>query len=353
MSKFTTEDQIEDYNLELLDRLGYGYTHGTTLAPDDTPESLQAGSLKDSSRGTYLSLEKRQSFGQVLLNDRLRSAIARLNPHIPADIRQQAQRELQNIVGPDLISNNEKFHRYLTEGITVEYTRNGETRGEQLWLMDWENPDNNEFLAINQFTIIEDNKKRIPDVVLFINGLPLVVIELKNVADVKADLEAAYNQLQTYKREIPSLFTYNALLVISDGISARAGSLSADYSRFNQWKRKLPNGQIDNHPDINELEILTQGMLNKPTLLDLIRHFTVFERVKKIDPITEVVTLQTIKKIGAYHQYYAVTKAVESVIEATKGKGWCGTPRAAANLSQWCSSAANWCWHWITPPSSC
>lgn len=300
MSKFTTEDQIEIYNLELLDALGYSYKNGYTLEPEGAePE--------------------RQGFGDVLLKERLEQAISRINPHIPLDIRTQAQRELQNIASPDLITNNETFHRYLTEGITVEYQRGGETKGEQLWLIDWDTPNNNEFLAVNQFTIIEDNHQRRPDVILFINGLPLVVIELKNAADAKASLQAAYNQLQTYKHQIPSLFTYNALLVISDGLSARAGSLSADYTRFSQWKRQLPNGDIDNHPDTNELEILVQGMLNKTTLLDLIRHFTVFEKAKTVDPITEVVTLKTIKKLGAYHQYYAVNKAVESVTAATQG----------------------------------
>ena len=299
MNKFTTEDQIEAYNLELLDALGYGYKNGYTLEP----EGAEPG---------------RQSFSEVLLKDRLTQALARINPHIPPDTRHQAQRELQNIASPDLINNNETFHRYLTEGITVEYTKKGETKGEQLWLIDWKNTKNNEFLAVNQFTVIEDNHNRRPDIILFINGLPLVVIELKNAADSKADLYAAFNQLQTYKREIPSLFTYNALLVISDGTFARAGSLSASYSRFSQWKRKLPSGDIDNDPDTNELEILTQGMLNKDTLLDLIRHFTVFEKIKTVDPKTEVVTLQTIKKLAAYHQYYAVNKAVESVIDATK-----------------------------------
>ncbi len=317
MSKFTTEDQIEEYNLELLDNLGYRYTHGATIAPEgnDISNNFRAS---DSS-GTYLDIESRQSFSDVLLKDRLTAATSRINPHIPAAIRTQAQRELQNIASPDLISNNETFHRYLTEGITVEYQRDGETKGEQLWLIDWDSPDNNEFLAVNQFTIIEDNHNRRPDVILFINGLPLVVIELKNAADAKADLHAAYNQLQTYKREIPSLFTYNALLVISDGLSARAGSLSADYTRFSQWKRKLPSGDIDNDPDSNELEILAQGMLNKATLLDLIRHFTVFEQVKTVDAATEVVTLTTIKKLAAYHQYYAVNKAVDSVLSATQG----------------------------------
>lgn len=293
------EAQIEEFTIRTLQGLGYEYQDGLELSPEE-------------------SHPERQSYGDVLLKDRLTQAIERINPHIPADIRNQAQRELQNIASPDLISNNETFHRFLTEGITVEYIKNGETKGEQLWLIDWKSPENNEFLAVNQFTVIEDNHNRRPDIILFINGLPLVVIELKNAADAKANLQAAFNQLQTYKREIPSLFTYNALLVISDGISARAGSLSASYSRFSQWKRKLPNGEIDNNPDTNELEILTQEMLNKGTLLDLIRHFTVFEKIKVVDPTTEVVTLQTIKKLGAYHQYYAVNKAVESVIAATR-----------------------------------
>jgi type I restriction enzyme R subunit len=226
---------------------------------------------------------------------------------------------VQAIASPDLLSNNETFHRYLTEGVTVEYTRNGETKGEQLWLIDWDTPENNEFLAVNQFTVVEDNHNRRPDIILFINGLPLVVIELKNAADAKANLRAAYNQLQTYKREIPSLFTYNALLVISDGLHARAGSLSANYERFSQWKRKLPNGDIDNDPDTNQLEILTQEMLNPRTLLDLVRHFTVFEQEKTADPETDVVTIKTTKKIAAYHQYYAVNLAVENVIAATQG----------------------------------
>jgi len=273
MSKFTTEDDIEAYNLELLDALGYGYTHGKILEPEG-------------------AAPERQSFGDVLLKDRLTQALARINPHIPPETRHQAQRELQNIASPDLINNNETFHRYLTEGITVEYQRDGETKGEQLWLIDWETPTNNEFLAVNQFTVIEDNHNRRPDIILFINGLPLVVIELKNAADAKAQLQAAWNQLDTYKREIPSLFTYNALLVISDGTSARADSLSASFSRFSQWKRKLPNGDIDNNPHTNELEILTQGMLNKGTLLDLIRHFTVFGVPVAFGPKTTLRNLQ-------------------------------------------------------------
>ena len=288
--KYLTEDPIEEYALGLLQTLGYDYRNGYRIQPEGQNQ-------------------ERQSFSEVILKDRLRNAIAKLNPHIPPDIQQQARRELLNIATPDLINNNETFHRHLTEGITVEYQRDGETRGEPLQLIDWETPENNEFLAVNQFTISENNHQRRPDIILFINGLPLVVIELKNAADSKATVRSAFNQLQTYKREIPSLFIYNALLIISDGLTARAGSLSADYNRFLAWK--VPN---EGDRDRNELETLIQSILNQTTLLDLIRHFTVFEKTKTINPETEIVTLQPIKKIAAYHQYYAVNKAVASVM---------------------------------------
>lgn len=296
MKSTLTEDAIEQYQLQLLQNLGYAYHHGYGLQPEG----------KD---------QERENFGEIVLKDRLQQAIHRLNPTIPADALNQAQREIFNIASSDLLNNNEIFHKYLTEGITVEYQKNGETRGEPVNLIDWHNTDNNEFLVVNQFTVIEDNHNRRPDLVIFINGLPLVVIELKNAVDEKANLRAAYNQLQTYKREIPSLFTYNALLVISDGLSARAGSLTADFNRFSAWK--TPTGE--NH--INELEILTTGLLNKQTLLDLIRHFTVFEKTRSEDLNTDIVSITTIKKIAAYHQYYAVNKAVESIIKASSQEG--------------------------------
>ena len=199
--KSTTEVQIETYNLELLETLGYGYLHGPDIAPEGSPSPDNASPfrVRDTTNAPYLSPIKRTSFSDVILRDRLSKALARINPHIPTEQRQQAQRELQNIASPDLITNNETFHRYLTEGITVEYQRDGEngyeTKGEQLWLIDWENPENNNFLAVNHFTIIEDNHNRRPDIILFINGIPLVVIELKNATDAKASLQAAYNQL--------------------------------------------------------------------------------------------------------------------------------------------------------------
>jgi type I restriction enzyme R subunit len=295
MSKLT-EEKIESFLLSLLENLGYEYKHGVVISPDGDKQ-------------------ERQTYSDVILKDRLIHAINTLNPSIPPDARQQAQREIFNIASFDLLNNNEIFHKYLTEGITVEYQKDGETRGEPVNLIDWHNIDNNEFLVVNQFTVIEDNHNRRPDLVIFINGLPLVVIELKNAVDEKANLRAAYNQLQTYKREIPSLFTYNALLVISDGLSARAGSLTADFNRFSAWK--TPTGESH----INELEILTDGLLNKQTLLDLIRHFTVFEKTRSEDLNTGIVSITTIKKIAAYHQYYAVNKAVESIVKASSQTG--------------------------------
>lgn len=296
MKSTLTEDEIEQYQLQLLQNLDYSYNNGYDIQPEG-------------------SKQERESFGEVILKDRLPQAISRINPTIPHDAQYQAQREIFNIASSDLLNNNEIFHKYLTEGITVEYQKNGETRGEPVKLIDWEHPENNEFLAVNQFTVIEDNHNHRPDIVLFINGLPLVVIELKNAANEKANLNAAYNQLQTYKSRIPSLFTYNALLVISDGLSARAGSLTAGFNRFSTWKTPTGENQI------NELEILTNGLLNKQTLLDLIRHFTVFEKSKTEDLKTGIVSITTIKKIAAYHQYYAVNKAVESIINASSQEG--------------------------------
>jgi len=217
-----TENQIEQFTLGLFASLGYQYIQGTDLAPNREHQ-------------------ERENYSDVVLFNRLQQSVNRLNPDIPYNSQQEAIREVLNIASSDLISNNQKFHQYLTEGITVEFQQDGETRGRLVWLMDWENPENNEFIAVNQFTIMEDNHKRRLDIILFVNGLPLVVIELKNPAAKKADIYAAFNQLQTYKKQIPSLFTYNSLLVISDGLTAKAGSLSAEYDRFMEWKTPSPS----------------------------------------------------------------------------------------------------------------
>ncbi|MCB0541311.1 MAG: type I restriction endonuclease subunit R, partial [Bacteroidetes bacterium] len=203
----------------------------------------------------------------------------------------------------------ETFHRYLTDGVDVEMRTESGIRGEKISILDYENPENNEFVAINQFTVIEGNQNKRPDIILFVNGLPLVVIELKNAVDENANLKSAFNQLQTYKQAIPSLFTYNSLLIISDGWDARCGTITSDYGRFMTWKTK--DGQTTADHLQPQMEVMFHGMLNKHTLLDLIRQFIVFEKSDS----------KTLKKVAAYHQYYAVNKAVESTVTASGSNG--------------------------------
>src|SRR5665648_766397 len=291
-----TESEIEQFAIELLEHQGYHYIYAPDIAPDsDTPA--------------------RNTFEDVLLLNRLRTAVARINPTIPKDAREDAIKQIQRLNSPELIANNETFHRMLTEGIKVSYHKNGADRGDLVWLIDFTDPDNNEFLVANQFTVIENNVKKRPDIILFVNGLPLVVMELKNPADDNATVTSAYRQLQTYKQAIPGLFTYNGFTMISDGLEAKAGSLSADLNRNMSWKSA--DGKTEASHLIGQMETLINGMLNKRTLLDLIRHFIVFEKSKTQDRQTGITTIQTIKKLAAYHQYYAVNKAVESTLRAS------------------------------------
>ncbi len=289
------ESEIEKFAITLLEKQGYQYIYAPAIAPDsDTPE--------------------RQSFEDVLLMERLQTAVGRINPTIPTDIREDAIKQIQRLNSPELIANNEAFHRMLTEGIKVTYQKDGHSRGDLVWLIDFKHPENNDFIVANQFTIIENNVNKRPDVILFVNGLPLVVIELKNPADENATVRSAFKQLQTYKQAIPSLFTYNGLAIISDGLEAKAGSISAGLTRFMAWK--TADGKVEASPLIGQLETLIKGLLDKKTVLDLIRHFNVFEKSKKEDKETGIITIQTEKKLAAYHQYYAVNRAVESTIRA-------------------------------------
>ena len=291
-----TENIIEAFAIEILDKLGYAYVYGPEIAPDsEHPE--------------------RESFEQVLLVGRLQHAVQRINPNIPPAAQAEAIKEMQRIASPDLLANNEAFHRLLTEGIPVSKRVGGDERGDRVWLIDFNTPANNDFVAVNQFTIIENGNNKRPDVILFVNGIPLVVIELKNAADENTTILSAFKQVETYKAIIPSLFTYNALVVISDGLEAKAGSISAGFSRFMAWKST--DGEVEASPLISQLETLVMGMLNKATLIDLIRHFVVFEKSKKTDATTGITSISTVKKLAAYHQYYAVNRAVESTLRAT------------------------------------
>jgi len=315
MSNKITENTIEEFAIELLEHLGYLYLSPETLTPAPLPKgegenaSLPLGEIRE--RVAF----ERKSYEEVLLIERLQDAICRINPNIPIDSQQEALKEIQRISSPELIANNECFHRMITEGIKVSYQKEGHHRGDLVWLIDFKTPENNEFIVANQFTVIENGNNKRPDIILFVNGIPLVVIELKNPADENATVKSAYKQLQTYKQIIPSLFTYNGFMVISDGLEAKAGSLSAGLTRFMAWKSF--DGKEEASNLVSQLEVLINGMLNKETLLDLIKSFIVFEKSKKEDPKTGIITITTVKKLAAYHQYYAVNRAVESTLRAT------------------------------------
>jgi type I restriction enzyme, R subunit len=300
MTAKITENEIEEFAIELLEKQGYQYLYGPDIAADGE-NPMRAG------------------FDDVLLSEKLRSAIDRLNPTVPPQAREDALKQVLRVHSPELITGNEDFHRMLTEGVTVTYQKDGGERGDLVWLVDFENVENNEFHVVNQFTIIENHNNKRPDVILFVNGLPLVVIELKNPVDKNATVKSAYKQLQTYKSTIPSLFTYNAMLVISDGLEAKAGSLSAGLTRFMAWKSA--DGIEEASKLVSQMETLINGMLGRKTLLDLVQNFIVFEKSKKEDAKTGITSIETVKKLAAYHQYYAVNKAVESVIGAASEGG--------------------------------
>lgn len=308
MSKMTESD-IEIMTVEQLQELGYVYIYG----PDIEPSGIQP--LRD--------------YKQVILQQRVLESIQRLNPHLNEEKCQEALKQVTQINSPDLMTNNLSFHRLLTEGINIEVSKNGNTQGEYVWLVDFNQPDNNEFLVVNQVTVREDRKERRPDVIIYINGLPLVVIELKNAADENATIEGAYNQIKTYQQEIPSLFTYNAFSVVSDGLVAKSGTISADLSRFMAWKTH--NGMTEAKNTQPQLELLIQGLLNPVTLLDMIRYFIVFESSKQEDN-NGIISIKTIKKMAAYHQYYAVNAAVLSTIRASNVNA--NSPSAEVALRQ-------------------
>lgn len=293
-----TENEVETLAIEDLQRIGWDYRHGAVIAPDgEAPE--------------------RSGFDEVLLLGRLELAAGRINPAIPTYAIEEAIKEIRRVVSSDLGACNEAFHKLLTEGIPVSLRVNGEERGDRVWLVDFSNPQNNDFLAVNQFTVVENGRNKRPDLILFVNGLPLVVFELKNPADENATLEAAFQQIGTYKAIIPYLFTYNAFVVISDGCEAKAGTISSDFKRFMAWKTS--DGKTEAARNIGQIETLIRGMLNKETLVDLIRHFIVFQKIETTrfsasgEPLSYVTN---VKILAAYHQYYAVNRAVESTLRA-------------------------------------
>ncbi len=293
-----SEDQLEQEALGWLQELGYTHRYGPDVAHDGpSPE--------------------RASYREVLLAGRLRAAIARLNPGVPAAAREDAARQVIDLGVPALLSANRQFHKLLVNGVPVQYQVEGETRGDLVRLIDWAEPGHNEWWAVNQFTIKRPHHTRRPDIVLFVNGLPLVLIELKNAVDQNADIWKAYDQIQTYKEQIADVFQYNEVLVISDGSDARLGSLSANAERFQQW-RTIDGTSLDPLGEFQELQTLVRGVLAPPYLLDFLRYFVLFEDDG-----------QLIKKIAGYHQFHAVRAAIGHVVAAsrpgsdvaTRGKG--------------------------------
>lgn len=290
------ESAVEEMAIEELQSIGYNYISGVDLAPDAiNPE--------------------RNSYGDILLIGRLQAAMSKLNPTIPADVIHGAARKLSRIATSNLLADNEEFHLMLVDGVPVEYRKNGDIKGDFVHVVDFENPLNNEFLVVNQYTIVQNNNNKRPDVLLFINGIPLVIFELKNPADENATCHKAYDQLQAYKLAIPGLFTYNEICIISDGLEAKAGSLTASYSRFSAWKTKDGIKEATKYDD--ELSTMIHGLCNPLTLIDYIQNFVTYEKSQTEDKVTHIVKVETVKKIAAYHQYYAVNKAVEQTIRAS------------------------------------
>jgi type I restriction enzyme R subunit len=283
------EDTIEIFALETLKSLGYTVLFGPDIGPEGSGE--------------------RESYSEVVLTQRLREALQNLNKHIPESAFEEAVGKVRRSTGTTLLLDNKDFHNLLSNGVEVEYrTESGEVKSDLVRLFDFEQPLENEFLAINQFTIIEGDINRRPDILLFVNGLPLAVIELKNATDAKADLKAAFNQIQTYKREISSLFRFNELCVISDGLDARVGTISANFERFMTWKTIDGEKEVGNVP---MLEVLLRGVCAPVRILDIARNYMVFERDDS--------EKSYIKKTAAYHQYWAVNKAMQSTLAATQG----------------------------------
>ncbi|MEM2125994.1 MAG: type I restriction endonuclease subunit R, partial [Candidatus Methanosuratincola sp.] len=285
------ESEVEEAAIDWFKGLGYQYLPGPDIASDGTkPE--------------------RASYTDVILADRLWSALHAVNSNIPAEALEDAFKKVLRAESQSLISNNRRFHKMLVDGVDVEYRhREGRTVFDKVWLIDFTVPESNDWLVVNQFTVVEGQHTRRPDIVVFVNGLPLAVIELKNPTDEEATIKGAYYQLETYKAEIPSLFHYNELLAVSDGTEARVGTISSGWEWFLPWR--TITGKTVAPQTTPELEVLIKGVFDKPRFLDIIRHFILFE----------VDRTKVVKKIAAYHQYHAVNAAVEATLKATSPLG--------------------------------
>jgi type I restriction enzyme R subunit len=283
------ENMAEQACLDWFEELGYLRVFGPEIAPGG-------------------SNQERASYRQIVLQDRFIGALRRINPTIPDAILEEVSRQVIHGNAASLMQANRQFHRWLTEGVPVEVQRGGETLGDRVKLIDFQNADANEWLVINQFSVEGPKLTRRPDVVVFVNGLPLAVIELKNPADTNADIWHGFRQLQTYKEDIPDLFVFNEVLAISDFLLARMGSLSSDQERFNAW-RTIDGVALDPLGELQQLETMVRGLFQKDFFLEYLQHFVLFEEDGSI------------KKIAGYHQFHAVRAVVQSVIQASRPGG--------------------------------
>jgi type I restriction enzyme R subunit len=293
MSRFT-ESVVEDAALEWLEALGYAILSGPEIAAGEPAAERDDSGYRD-----------------VILERRLRQTLARLNTTLPPEAIADAYRRLTQADEPSLVTRNHSLHKHLIEGVNVEYTRqDGSIGGALVQIIDFDHPENNDWVAVNQFTVIEGQHVRRADVLIFVNGLPVVLMELKNPADENATIWKAFDQIQTYKDQIPALFTYSEILIISDGIDARVGSLTADRERFMPWR--TIEGEDLAPASLPQLQVVLQGLLDKRRLLDYLRYFVVFE-----DEGGGILT----KKIAGYHQFHAVNKALAATLEASHEEG--------------------------------
>ena len=303
MNRAFTESVVEGAALAWLDTLGYAVLHGPDIATGEAGAERSDPNYRD-----------------VLFEGRLRQALARLNPDLPPDAIKDAFRKLTRADAPSLVERNRAVHRMLVEGVTVEYRRkDGAVAGTQVRVIDFDAPASNDWLAVNQFTVSEGQHTRRPDVVLFVNGLPLAVIELKNPADENATVWSAFQQLQTYQAQVPALFATNAVLLASDGVQARIGSLGAGKEWFKPWR--TITGREDAPPHQSELQVMLEGVFERQRFLNLLRHFIVFE-----DSAAAGGAGTLVKKMAGYHQFHAVNAAVEETLRAAQ---WAGADQVA------------------------
>jgi type I restriction enzyme R subunit len=295
------EDHIEKWVIETLQLKGFVYLSPDQMDPDKT---------------TIF----RTSYNDVILNDNLLKALISINPDISVANLQQVVKEVERISSAgDLIVCNQLFHKMLVEGVDTTYVEKGEERSVKVWLTDSEHPDKNEWIVTHQVTIIENGQNKRPDILIYLNGIPVVVMELKNPAHANATIDKAYTQLKTYHKAIPTLFCYNLLEIISDGLEAKVGTITADISRFMSWK--TADGITTASSRVNELQIMLDGLLTPDTLLDVFLNFIVFEKYSYEDLKTKTIQIGIQKKVAAYHQYYAVKKAITSTEKASKEGG--------------------------------